>query len=238
MIQPVGLLELTRINDQLAQNMRKLSTGLKINKPSDDPAGYAAGKKIQKEIQTNRTFQSNLEREINQQSTISSKLDSASNIGMKINELLDQASSSAVSLEEKNAIQNDINQLGQELDNTLTSIEGKDFTAEQFGFDADSLDISSEESLAQAKVSVYSGINSLVQENQNTGTTINSSFRQKQQLAQNEINQKATLSTIRDANMIESMIAFTNKSILQQLAIKTIKKSSQNNASQALSLFA
>ena len=236
MIQPVGLHELSRINTQLAASLQRISTGLKINKPSDNPAGYTASKIFERDIRAAQNQQTNLERQINQQSTNSSKLESATEIGMRIESLLDKASNSALSAEEKGAIQNEINLLSDHLDDTLTSIEGGEFTAEQFGLNAENLDISSAESLAQAKSSAKTGIDSIIQENQTEGTNIRIAEKQKQQYAQNEVNLRSSLSTIKDSNLIEEMIGFTNQSILQKLAIKSIKQGMKMNQQGVLSL--
>jgi flagellin len=235
-IQPIGLNELNRINVSLAKSIQTLSTGLKINKPSDNPAGYAAAKIFERDLRATQNQQQNLERQINSESTISTKLESATDTGMRIESLLDQASNSSISAEEKQSIQNEINLLSDQLDDTLQSIDGGGFTAEQFGLNAENLDISSAESLAQAKTSAKSGIDSIIQENQTKGTEIRIADKQKQQLAQNEINLRGSLSTIKDANLIEEMISFTNKSILQQLAVKSIKQGIQSQQQSALSL--
>ena len=96
-IQPIGLNELNRINASLMQGLQKISTGSKINKPSDNPAGYAAAKIFERDLRAAQNQQTNLERQINSESTVSSKLESATETGMRIEDLLNQASNSSLS---------------------------------------------------------------------------------------------------------------------------------------------
>ena len=238
MLESVGLSQLNKINSELMLGLQRISSGLKISKASDDPAGYAASKMFQLDIAKAQTLQNNYEREINSSSTISSKLDNAADVGLRIDSLIDTASNSTISADERSAIQNEINQLSGQLENTLSSIEGSSYSASQFNLDAASLQVGSEEDIALAKANIKSGVESIIGENQQTGIDIKLTKIKKNQEARNEMNLKSSLSTMRDTDLAEEMIGFTNKSILQQIAIKNLSTTMKINASKSLNLLA
>jgi flagellin len=236
-ISSSSLYELNKINENLNSSLQKMSTGLNINQASDDPAGYAASKMFQKELAASKTQQMNMERQINSGMTASSKLDTASDIVLRMDELTNTASNSLLGAEEKNALQSELNQLGAQLNSTVSSIQGQSYSAAGFNLGSENLVINgSADQLAQAKSSINAGFSSIISENQGYGMNIRSYGMQKDQLAQNQINTQSSLSSIRDADMASETINFTNQGIMQQLAIKSIQGMMQTAVHSSMTL--
>jgi len=221
-IESVSLLNyFNNLNNQILKSSQKISTGKKINASSDNPAIYSAIKSLQKEVKQIDTQKTNIERLTNQKNTQQTKYDTSSKISMEIENLLDKAQSGAVSDEEKQAIQDEVNMLADELEDTL----GTEVDASQF-------DVSSPDSLQNAR----NMTNDIINKAATTGSEIRQLNTQKQEIMQDKANLQSTISTLQDTDIIEEQINLTNKNILQGLAIKSIKTTANQQANTVFNI--
>ncbi len=116
-----SFLTLNTINDEILKFQERISTGKKINRASDDPAGYFAARTISKDINIAAKGILSIERGINFLQSNSSKLNTVADLLLEMSSLVSSANSGAVSSAEKVAIQADINSLKLEIKNIMQS---------------------------------------------------------------------------------------------------------------------
>ena len=116
-----AFLTLNVINAQILKLQEQISTGKRINRASDDPSGYYVAKTMQKDINIENKKILQIERGINFLQNNSSKLNTVADMVLEINGLVSSANSGAVSSAEKSAIQLDIQQLVNEIQEILSS---------------------------------------------------------------------------------------------------------------------
>jgi flagellin len=115
---------LLNIEDSLAESMEKLSSGLKINKSKDSPAGMAISNKMRVQIAGLDRASQNASDGVSAVQIADGALDEVTNILQRMRELSVQAASDAtMSLEDKQAIQDEIASLKDEIDRVSTDTE-------------------------------------------------------------------------------------------------------------------
>lgn len=102
-------------NNYINEAIQRLSTGLRINKPKDDPAGYVTASRLNSEIRGLAVCQNNVEEGINFAQTAYDSLTQMNNIMERIKNLALQGSSDALDTEQKQAIQRETDELLTEL---------------------------------------------------------------------------------------------------------------------------
>lgn len=116
-----AFLTLNTVNDRILKSQERISTGLKINRASDNPSGYFAAKTLSRDIAVAKTKSSQIERGVNFLQTNSSKLNTVADLLLETSNMISLANSGAVSSAEKVAIQDDINQLRFEIESLMQS---------------------------------------------------------------------------------------------------------------------
>ena len=112
----IGARVLNKNNANLNASLERLSTGLRINRGSDDPAGLIASENLRKQIRGTETGVKNAERAINIVSTAEGSLNEISSLLLDVQSLLGEvANKGGMSTEETDA-----NQL--QVDSILNSI--------------------------------------------------------------------------------------------------------------------
>lgn len=117
-------------NSQLLRNERnqqsaaeRLASGLKINHAKDDPAGMAISNKMDVQIEGIRQASRNSSDGISILETADSSLNEVTNIIQRMRELAVQAASDTNALEDREAIQVEIDSLSEEIDRVSTNTE-------------------------------------------------------------------------------------------------------------------
>ncbi|MFA9558928.1 flagellin [Evansella sp. AB-rgal1] len=105
------------INQNAAQSsMEKLSSGLRINRAGDDAAGLTISEKMRAQIRGLDQASRNAQDGISLIQTAEGALDETHNILQRMRELANQSANGTNTKEDREAIQNEINQLKQEID--------------------------------------------------------------------------------------------------------------------------
>jgi flagellin len=250
-------LTLSKINDGIITSQERLSTGLKINRASDNPSGYFITRKLQNDIVTLRSRQNNIERGINFLQTNDAKMSQVADVIQELIDLANQAKSDAVSSAEKQAIALEIRQLTIELEVSLTSgidskIRNSTTDAMSIG-DIDDIEISGAFSTTDLNVNyansdlvvtgtdtqintaisnLTSALNTVVLMEEQIGAYISRLEVRMTDAAVEEINKKASQSTIRDTDLAEETVELTKLQILQQAGIASLAQA--NAAPQPL----
>jgi flagellin len=103
-------------NTQAAQSsLAKLSSGLRINKAADDPAGLAISQKMQAQITGLNTATDNAQDGISMIQTAEGSLSESQSILQSMNELAVQAKNGTNSSTDQSRLQDEANQLAQDL---------------------------------------------------------------------------------------------------------------------------
>jgi flagellin len=111
-------------NDAMTQSLERLSTGLRINKGKDDPAGLIASERMRAEMLAIQAAQTNVSRAINVVSVAESGLYEISNMMNDLEKLVDlTANESAITDEEVRANQLEIDAILQSIDRIAASTE-------------------------------------------------------------------------------------------------------------------
>ncbi len=227
-------------NNQSAQYqniLKSLSTGKRINSASDDPSGYVRSKLLEKETRTLQTQSRVAEREIASAQTVSSRYDQAANIIADIDSLY--AGLSDISTDaEKQAVQNEVNDLTGFLDSLLSQNEGLDPAGGENLSSADlGLDSVSTDDIGAARNSVSNAYSTMLSQNASTGSHIRSQQVQQEVNQVNYVNTMAQKSTIEDADFIEGAINAQAASIRMQASLNMFKNANQLTANQFNTLF-
>ncbi len=240
---------LSSINSRIVKTQENISTGRVVNRASDSPSDYFVSRTLERDINAVQRKNDNIERGINFLQTNDSQLAQVANILIEMSDLANQANSIAVTSAEKQAIQQDLEQLRVEVEAILQSgVSAQLYT----GFTLGGLqDVSLTGNLTSSALSTLTinGTNINVTGNQ---TTLDSTIenldnaldvvlgdeerigsyirRLEVEYEVNEVeglNLKASLSSIRDADLAEEQLELTKLNILQQAALSMM---SQANA--------
>ena len=104
------------INNNLTKSMQRLSSGYKINKSSDDPAGKAISQRMQAQIRGLNRATDNANDGVSLIQTAEGALDEVHSVLARIRELAVQAANETYAEDDKDAMQDEISQLQEELD--------------------------------------------------------------------------------------------------------------------------
>ena len=123
---------LLRTENRLTSSMERLSSGLKINKAGDNPAGLAISKKMKAQIDGLDQAKSNATDGDAVLRTADGALNEVSSILQRIRELSVQAANGTNSYDDRKSVQEEIDKLTEEVDrisqdteyNTKTLLDG------------------------------------------------------------------------------------------------------------------
>jgi flagellin len=119
----------------LATSLQRLSSGLRINSAKDDAAGLAISERFTAQIRGLNQAARNASDGVSLAQTGEGALSSAGDLLQRIRELAVQSANASNSASDRQAIQNEVGQLGQELDRiaTTTQFNGKNLFDGSFG---------------------------------------------------------------------------------------------------------
>ncbi len=117
---------LSKIQELLAGNFRRLSTGLRIASAADDAAGLAMSERLRAQIRSLDQAQRNANDGISLAQTGEGALDEVNNILVRLRELSIQASNGTVSDADKDILQEEFQSLRAEIDRIALSTKFND----------------------------------------------------------------------------------------------------------------
>lgn len=115
--------QLKRTESKLAASMERLSSGLKLNHASDNPAGMAISNKMKAQIDALDQAESNASDATSALQIADGALNEVSSILQRMRELSVQAANGTNTYEERTSIQQEINELKKEVDRISTDTE-------------------------------------------------------------------------------------------------------------------
>lgn len=124
--------QLLRTERKLSVSVERLSSGYKINKPGDNPAGMAISNKMRAQIAALDQAESNVSDGVSVMQIADGALNEVSSMMQRMRELCVQAANGTYTVKERETIQGEIDQLRQEVDrissdteyNTKTLLDG------------------------------------------------------------------------------------------------------------------
>lgn len=228
-----SLLFLNKANTNLTNSMNKISSGKAINQASDSPSDYYSVKMLEREVKLSEVAAKNYEREMNAGNTESTRLDSAAGLAEEINALASASKDATLSQEEKDALQMQLEQTTQSLDNILK--ENNLGSAESLGLT--NLKINSTESDSDSAISAANNaFKNLLVQNEATGTNINQLSRKTTDIQQSLVDTRASLSSIQDADLAAESTKLESYKIIQSLALTGVQNA-QAVSKSTLNLF-
>jgi len=115
--------QMTTNNTNASKSIEKLSSGLRINSAADDAAGLAISEKMRSQIRGLDQASRNAQDGISMIQTAEGALDETEAILQRMRELSVQSSNDTYTAEDREAIQDEINQLTNEIDRISTDTE-------------------------------------------------------------------------------------------------------------------
>lgn len=123
---------LAQVNEKLSQSLERLSSGYRINKAADDSAGMAISQKMKAQVRGLEQASRNASDGISLIQTAEGALNETEGILQRIRELSVQSANDTNTIEDREAIQQEIDQLKDEIDriagttefNTKTLLDG------------------------------------------------------------------------------------------------------------------
>jgi flagellin len=245
---------LTSINNRLVKAQEHISTGKVVNRASDSPSDYYISRMLEKDINAVQRKNDNIERGINFLQTNDSRLAQVANILIEMSDLANQANSIAVTSAEKQAIQQDIDQLRFEVEAILQSgVSAKLYTGFTLGglqnvsltgnltinalssltINGTNLNVTGSQTTLETTISnIDKALDVILRDEERIGSFIR---RLEVEFEVNDVealNLKASLSSIQDADLAEEQLELTKLTILQQAALAMLAQS--NSAPQAI----
>ncbi len=249
-----GFQTLTNINNRLVKSQEAISTGKIVNRASDSPSDYYISRTLERDINSLQRKNDNIERGINFLQTNDSRLAQVANILIEMSDMANQANSIAVTSAEKQAIQQDLSQLKLEIENILQSgVSAKLYTGFTLGglknvkltgnltanaittltLDGNNMNVTGNQATLDATIkNIDKALSVVLSDEERLGSFIR---RLEVESDVNEVeglNQKASLSSIQDADLAEQQLELTKLSILQQTSIAMLAQA--NSAPQSV----
>lgn len=115
--------QLSQNQNNVSKSLERLSSGLRINRASDDAAGLAVSEKMRSQIRGLDMAQRNAMDGISLIQTAEGALDTVHSMLQRIRELSVQAANGTNTLEDRNSVQNEVNALTSEISRISNTME-------------------------------------------------------------------------------------------------------------------
>jgi len=227
------------INEGIAQVQDRIATGKKVNKASDDPATFLAARLYESSISKFVAKQIEIDRGIDWLEKNNTRLDQVADIIIELQNLTNTANSGSISSAEQQAISIEITLLVQEIDKILMSgVSAKIFdgftvanlsnvqvtgalpTSTTLNLNGANLIVTGTTSEFTTSLSnLSSALNTILNAEETVGAYIKRLEFEYDDNKVSEIQDRASLSTIADANLAEEQVRLTSLQILQQTAL-------------------
>ena len=241
---------LSDINEKILTVAERISSGKKINRASDSPSGYFISRTMQLDIMRLREMQQNLERGINWLQSNDSRLSQVLDLLEEMYSVSSMAATGGITSAERVALQLDLNGFVEEIDDilqsgvssalytgfTLGNLENVSLTgtsvpsATTLGVSGlvltgSSTDPTTMENALAALGAIEAAMTWVLKDEEKIGSWIHRLEFQKAEAAVDEVNQRASLSTIVDADLAAEQVELTKLQILQQTALAMLAQS-------------
>jgi len=242
-------------NDQ-AKNTEKLSSGYRINRARDDAAGLSISEKMRSQIRGLDKASTNAQDGISLIQTAEGALNEAHAILQRMNELATQAANDTNTSVDRNAIQQEVNQLTSEINriqsttafNTMNLLDGSftgknlqvgslsgqqielsisNMNASSLGVNALSVSNFSKAGAAMSKV--QEAIKKVSDQRSKLGAVQNRLEHTIKNLDTASENTQAAESRIRDTDMAKTMVEYSKNNILAQAGQSMLAQANQAN---------
>jgi len=242
--------------DSLAKPTEKLSSGYRINRAGDDAAGLAISEKMRSQIRGLDQASTNAEDGVSLIQVAEGALNETHSILQRMNELATQAANDTNTSIDRNSIQLEINALTSEIDriqsttqfNTMNLLDGS-FTGKNLqvgslsgqkidinisnmnasSLGVNSLSMSSFSAAGNAMTKVQSAIDMVSNQRAYLGALQNRLEHTIANLDTTSENTSAAESRIRDVDMAEEMVTYSNTNILAQAGQSMLAQDNQTN---------
>ena len=242
------------ITGQQAKSTEKLSSGYRINRAGDDAAGLSISEKMRSQINGLNKASTNAEDGISLIQTAEGALNEAHEILQRMNELATQAANDTNTTVDRNAIQDEIDALTEEIDrisettqfNTMNlldgSFEGKNLqvgalegqnieieikSMSASGLKITGLKVSSFTSAGSAMTKIQEAIQSVSDQRSALGAVQNRLEHTVDNLDTTSENTQAAESRIRDTDMAAEMVKYSKNQILMQAGQSMLAQANQ-----------
>jgi flagellin len=246
-------LGITRNN--LSKASEKLSSGYKINRAGDDAAGLSISEKMRGQIRGLNAASKNAQDSISLIQTAEGALNETHSMLQRMRELSVQAANDTNVTDDRQSIQDEMNQLATEITriatdtefNTMTLLDGtfedkkfhiganenqvmdvaiSDMTAGTLG--VDSLDVTSQGGAESAITAADTALKTVSSQRSFLGAVQNRLEHTIANADNTSENLQAAESRIRDVDMAKEMVGYSKDSILQQAAQSMLAQANQS----------
>ena len=239
-IQALNALQtLQGINDQISKAQEQISTGKIVNRASDNPSTYYVSRLYETSISKLVANQIEIERGIDYLEKNNSRLDQVATIIIEITNLVNTANSGSISSAEQQAISREVKLLIDAVDNILNSgVAAKIFSSVTIGalsevsisggaITTNTLNIQTSDLVVTGTATQFttslnnldSALTTVLEAEETVGAWINRLEFELEDLSITEIADRASVSTIADADLAESQVRLSSLQILQQTAL-------------------
>jgi flagellin len=237
---------LSMTSDKVSQSMERLSSGLRINKASDDAAGLGISEKMRGQINGLAQAQRNIQDGVSMVQTAEGNLDEVHSILQRVRELAVEYKNGSLSTSGKAAIQSEVDALTSEVSRIqnaaqFNGISLLDSTGSSVSFqvganDGESIAITFQAANVQSSYDLTdAAILSTVDADIDAVSTTRAGFGAVQNRLDHALavagsyqeNLTSAESRIRDVDMAEEMVTLTKNQILQQAGTAMLAQANQ-----------
>jgi flagellin len=229
------------INDEITSTQERISSGKSVNRASDDPSTFFISRLFETSISKLVTNQIEIERGVDFLETNNSRLDQVATLIIEVTDLVNTANSGSISSAEQQAISREIKLLVDAIDNILNSgVSVKIFNGFTVGGLSDvsisggrlttaatSLNISNSVLVVTGTTTQFttalnnlsSALTTVLEAEETVGAWVSRLEFELEDLETTEIADRASLSTIIDADLAEEQVRLSSLQILQQTSL-------------------
>ncbi len=247
---------LSGINDRILTVAERISSGKTINRASDSPSGYYISRTMQLDVRRLQQMQQKLERGINWLQTNDSSFSQVLDLLEMMYDVASQAATGGITSNERVALQMDLDGFVVEIDAILQSgVSSSLYTGFSLGnldnvslsgsavpsasdlgisslvLTGNSADPATIQNALSALTVIEAAMTHILKDEEQIGSWVHRLEFQKAEAAVDEVNQRASLSSIMDADLAAEQIELTKLQILQQTALAMLAQSNTFPAS-------
>ena len=235
--------QLSSVNDSLSKHQERISTGKKVMRASDDPAGYYIARVYEREVSVINRNMDHVDNASAQLQLEDSKMAQAVDLLKDIEDLVLQAKSDLISMPQKSAIKQEIDQLLNEISDVLSGLinlsgisVGAGMTVNVDSTSVGTSDlaimsgttaliyVSSASAVSQSLSILSAAIGAMLDREEQVGAYISRLQAKGDAFAINLINKEAQKSVIEDADLAFEQLQVTKYQILQQSALAMLSQ--------------
>ena len=240
----------------VSKSTEKLSSGYKVNRAADDAAGLSISEKMRNQIRGINQSVKNAEDGVSLIQTAEGNMNEIHNILQRMGELATKAANDVNASDDRNAIQDEINQLASEIDSISSKAqfngtyllngsvaalklqvganEGEEMVVSLDKIDAaelgvNALDMSSHDNAGTAMTAVTAAVKKVSEKRSMMGAIQNRLDYTINNLENYSENLTSSESNIRDTDMATEMVNYSKNNILQQAAQSMLAQANQSN---------